>query len=97
MQERRLKVLWAPTSGFLAHQTSRGISLRLRAKSGNLLVGENSGGPEAGKANLGDSPVEIMAVWFQEDWFGCVSVPGNLHGGGGICSYNKMSFISHGP
>lgn len=49
MQERRPKVLGAPTSGFLAHQTVRGIGLRLRAKSGNLLVRENAGGTEAGK------------------------------------------------
>lgn len=61
-------------------------------------MGENPDDTEgcfkAGKANLGDSLVVITAVWSQEDC-GCVSVPGN--GGGGICSYNKMSLISHDP
>lgn len=46
MQERKPKVLRFPTSSFLAHEIPRGISLKLRTKPENLLVGENSGDTE---------------------------------------------------
>lgn len=66
MQERRLRLYRAPTPASLVYQTFRGMRLKLRVKSENVLVGEKRGDREdhlkAGEANFGDSLVVIMMV-----------------------------------